>query len=495
MPSGSLAERVQARPESSSPRSRRINSWAAAGVSACFAIGLIVNMCYPTPAGPADNGDFYRIFASFSSGPFGDLSEDQRYDSYYLRYWKLDAGIEGVNPSVSRACFVPAQLVRIGQPRGLFDLSLNAAFLCLLLAIALFISLRSLSSWTPFLSLSVIALVLADADVSSYLNSFYQESGAYFLSLLLVFALHVMWDRGGLMVVAAVVSLAILLSGTKMAYTYSVPFLVIPVTFGFIWSGRVGAHRLAKMLACGAVLIVGTYVAGRFVIGAPTEGNSYHFLFRGALLKLAPDDRPRFLELLDIKPEFAALTGRGVFEPNNRFDDPELQRSLGAGLIVRGTVQLATHYPRAFLDLLGSSFAVAGKYPKLSYRELVTYPNKLDRAPKRRTPRFSWRGWSRFRNRSFHGLGTYVLGGVLCLLLVVLMRWTGDRDWLLFYGLAALGFYAGSLVQVPISVLGNGFEGIVKHHYFANLLFDIHFFLALTGLVTFLMPYDRRRRA
>jgi hypothetical protein len=64
-------------------------------MSAIFVGVLTFNLCFPTPRGPADNGDFFRVFAAFSSGPVGFTSPpapgDPSYDARFFRHF-LRAG-------------------------------------------------------------------------------------------------------------------------------------------------------------------------------------------------------------------------------------------------------------------------------------------------------------------------------------------------------------------------------------------------------------------
>ncbi len=51
--------------------SSRFSSLCAFIITALFVVVVSFNLLYPSPSGPADNGDFARIFGSFSSGPLG----------------------------------------------------------------------------------------------------------------------------------------------------------------------------------------------------------------------------------------------------------------------------------------------------------------------------------------------------------------------------------------------------------------------------------------
>jgi len=69
---------------------------------------------------------------------------------------------------------------------------------------------------------------------------------------------------------------------------------------------------------------------------------------------------------------------------------------------------------------------------------------------------------------------TLILGTVIWIL--------KDSGWALFYVLAGGGFFAGSVFQVLISVVGNGPCDIVKHQYFSNLLLDAALVFVAGGL-------------
>jgi hypothetical protein len=148
------------------------------------------NILYPSPSGPPDNGDFSRIFASFSSGPLGHAfwpspenqeAYQKRFYNFYHRFWRHDQGKEGfAQLSTSHLFFWPGRFLNLTP--GTFDLAWNGFLLTLSVGLALYLSISSVGRVFALFSLGVFAFICADADVSGYLNSFYQESGTFLSS-------------------------------------------------------------------------------------------------------------------------------------------------------------------------------------------------------------------------------------------------------------------------------------------------------------------------
>ena len=166
------------------------NNFCSLLIASFFVLIVSFNILYPSPSGPPDNGDFSRIFASFSSGPlefdFWPPRENQdvyqkRFYNYYHRFWRHDEGKKGfVHLSSSRLFFWPGRLLNLTP--GVFDLAWNGFLLTLSVELALYLSIRSFGRVFALFSLGVFAFICADADVSGYLNSFYQESGTFLSS-------------------------------------------------------------------------------------------------------------------------------------------------------------------------------------------------------------------------------------------------------------------------------------------------------------------------
>jgi hypothetical protein len=93
-------------------------------------------------------------------------------------------------------------------------------------------------------------------------------------------------------------------------------------------------------------------------------------------------------------------------------------------------------------------------------------------------PTFSW--WSRLRGEWLDGRLAYGIAVVLAL--IALLPRALRRERLCYgYGTTALALVVGSLLQVPIAVLGNGRLDLVKHLYGANVLLDLALVFGLFG--------------
>jgi len=155
-------------------------------IAALFVAVVSFDFLYPSPGGPPDNGDFTRIFASFYTGPlrheFWPSPDNQdvyqkRFFNFYHRFWRYDRGKKGFAHLTSgRLFFWPGRLLNLTL--GTFDLAWNGFLLALLAGCALYLCLRSLER-TALFPLTIVAFIFADVNVSGYLNSFYEESGAY----------------------------------------------------------------------------------------------------------------------------------------------------------------------------------------------------------------------------------------------------------------------------------------------------------------------------
>lgn len=444
-------------------------------------------LVYPFPAGPADSGDFIRVFTAFSSGPEGlpafvgrsDPSTfEQRYFHFYLRYWRLGHGFRRfAQPSSALACYLPGIILRL-RP-GYFDLATNAIALVLLLSAGLYGVLRRLPA-IPFVALGACALVATDANIVGYLNSFYQESGALVAVAGLTASLFLLWKcrRGRDAVLVAAFSA--MLAASKPAYAAALVAGVPAVLAATL--GR-GGRRLPKAeVAAGAgavalvVLIVFSWTGRYFA-----ADHAYHFVFTAALPRLPPAEREPFLREIGIDSRFAAHSGKNPYAPGSGWRDPALAVRLTRQTHGRSIAHLLWNHPRAFFAVLGDSFSDSGRYPRLAFPRLGAEPSERGGR---------WVFWSRFRLRRLRGPLPYSAWIVLLATLGFRWRSAEPGSWEEFFALLSLGYGAASVVQIVISVLGNGFADIAKHHFLANVLIDFALIAALAGVAETL----RRRR-
>ncbi len=443
-------------------------------VAALAALALV----YPSPAGPPDNGDFMRVFSAFSTGPeglpaFADRSDPetfgQRYFYFYHRYWRLDHRIKGfTHPSSALACYLPGILLRVR--RGYFDLAANAVAVVLLLAAGLYTVLRRLPG-IPFAALGVIALVATDANIVGYLNSFFQESGAFVGVTGLTASLFLLWTRRQAREAALVAAFTAMLATAKPAYAIAA-IAGIPVILGA--TVGTGERRLSKSdVAAGSVAVallvfsVFSWTNRYFV-----ADHAYHFLFTAALPRLAPAERGEFLRDIGIDPRFAPLSGKNAYQPDSHWRDSALAPRLTKKMHGRAIEDLLRRHPRAFLSILGDSLSMSGRYPALAFPSVG--------APTERRPR--WAFWSRFRQRSLRGARAYAAWLALLGVLTAQRRSSAPGSWRRFFALLSLGYGAASVLQIVISVLGNGFADIEKHHFLGNVLLDFALIAVVAGL-------------
>jgi len=442
------------------PASPAVRARCAAAVAILFYGLIALNLFVPTPNGPADNGDFVRIHGPFSAGP---ADSGPRFFKAYHRFWKMGGRVTRYpEPTSSAFIFLPGLVP--GAISGRYDLALNAALVTGGLALVLFWALRRLRSPVAFCSLSAMFLLAADGNIAGYLDSFFQEAGALVFLLLLVAALHVLWDRRSAASFAAAVVFAALLSTAKIAYAFSIPLAAAPVVLGAIFL-RPGMNRALPRLAA-AIVFSASVLAAFLFVSAPKYqiANCYHFLFGAAVPELAPAERAGYLESLGIPGRFASLAGKNAYEPGNAIRDPGLRPHLTRATQAAAVRALLDAHPSAFFRLLSRSLHDAGVEPRLQE------PGALCTV------------WSSVRSRVLPGPRAYLLSAALLAILLVRVRGGDPSGWPLFSLLISLGFLGASALQIAVSILGNGPFDILRHDFLANLLMDFELVALGCGL-------------
>jgi len=451
---------------------------------AALAVSIVVTalagfaLLFPAPTGPPDNGDFIRIFEVFSTGPEGmpplpahvDLAtRGRRYFHFYLRYWRLGHRVRRfAHPSSSLLCYVPGLVLRLRQ--GYFDLASNAAMLVVLLAAGLGAVLKRLEP-LPFMALGACALLMTDANVVGYLNSFYQESGAVVGLAGLTAALFLFWTRRRPRDAALVAIFTAMLCSTKTAYAIAA-IAPVPVMLGAL---READERLpSKESLCagaGAVAVViftfFSWTSRDFI-----TDHAYHFLFTAALPSLPAAERGPFLGEVGVDPRFAFLSGRNAYQAESHSTDPALAPALTRETHGRAVRNLLVRHPRSLFRILARSFSLSGRYAALAYSSAG--------GPMRRRP--DWALWTRFRTRHWRGALPYA-AWLLLLLLAVRRRTSAPKSAERFFLLLAAGYGSASVLQIVVSVLGNGFADIQKHHFLGNVLLDIASVAVVAGAI------------
>lgn len=468
-----MSKRSRRKAETPEPRAdARPRTRLAAAIALLYLALSCFNLFYPSPKGPADNGDFARVFASFSTGPLGlefwpspsDTAKYQmRFFNYYHRFWRLDGYVPDRAWKTSSALvFLPARLVHPVSEH--FDLAFNSFVLLVLLSAVVFATLRSVESAAPFAALSAAVLLMSDSRIVAYLNSFFMEAGAYVYFLLLLCFLFRYWQEGRMRDYAAALACGVLLSTTRVAYAAAAFPALTPVLFGSLRARKPRALAWKIFLPSAALLLA---AGALFLPSTPpiTQRDfAYHFIFGGALPRLPEAQRPAYLNSVGIDSRFASLSGKDAYQSDSQINDPELSPRLTNKTQTRAITALLQSHPGAFFGLLRWGFSTAGFYPEQDKPGMLS---KFDPPAS-----ISWSGWSLFRNKVLHGAWSY---GVALLLLAaagVAARRSGTGSWPAFFLLCGIGFLIASAGEVVISVLGNGPFDIWRHNYLANLLLD-----------------------
>lgn len=441
-----------------------------------------LNIFYPVTKGPRDNGDFTRIFAAFSSGPVGlpfwptvdDPSYYQRFFHFYHRYWRFDGAVQGADrPSTSALVSLPGRLLRLGSPSR-FDLAANAFYLTIVLSAALFTALVSLRDATPFVALAAFSLLASDANVSGYLNSFYQESGAFVFFLLYLFGLYAFWQRRQISTFLLATGFCILLGGTKVAYTPAAFFLLIPLFIGL--GGRSFASKSDRIILAGTA--VSAFVAicvALWMLPDPdvTKPAAYHFVFTAALPVLPPGEQSLYLQSLGLDPSYVTDVGKGAWDYGSHFANPDLNQLLGLQLHARAVGRLAIDHPLSILRLVAQALSLSGTYPQLTYGDVATGEGPIAAV---------WAVWSTIHNTILNGWLLY--GAALACSGLVVSRALRhpSNDWLLFFALTSACFCSASILEAVVSMFGNGVADIFKHNFLATLLADSALTSGLAGI-------------
>ena len=455
---------------------------AAAAVGLAFVAIVLANLMVPEPRGPADQGDFTRIFASFSSGPRGlplwpapgDPRVEERFFHQYLRHWTYGAtSSELARATSSHLLFLPERIRGWIFGRREFDLAANTFFLVVALGFILAGALATLTGVVPFLTLSLAALVVADLRIAWYLNSFFSEAGALFFAFVWLCLSLTWWEtRSRALLVASLAALT-LLAATKLPYGPS----VLPIALAMAALVMPLPSRRFFVVAVATAIGLGTASFLFFADHrAHTEfDNAFHFVFAGALPRLSPEDRTTFLASIGLDPNLAGAAGRNAYDPDGPAANLKVRDPLRGRLHASAAWTLARDHPRAMLGLLEDSLAETGRYDiegQFGYAWRARDETASPEPP-------AFRVWSALRSAWIGGWPAYL--GLLVGLGVVAVRTVGAdaHSWKRFFVALACGCFAGSILQVAIAAIGNGTVDLRKQLFLANLLFD--FALVLTA--------------
>lgn len=464
----------------------KLSTFYAAIIACCFVSISLFNILYPEPSGPADNGDFNRTFARFSNGPLGheywpDLSDQERYQkrffNYYHRFWRL--GTEhrrATHYSSSHLVYLPGRL--LNPVPGLYDLAWNSLLVLLLVGWTLFHALKRLMGTSATWSAGLLVIILADANIIGYINSFYQESGALVFFALLVVMLYLFWVHHDFLSLTAVVAMSLLLTATKTPFAFSVPIITLPVLVAVGLRQKRGVELRRYLLLGSLAIVLGSIclmICFSKTPGNERRANCYHFIFYGVLPRISEGEGKAFLLRLGLDESLVRLSGKSAYAGDSELETPILKETLTKDLHVKALVHSIVYHPKAFFDLVSLSFEKTGRYPTLLYLS--------ETALSRAVPLHRLDYWSQLHNRYFRGTSLYLLTLAAGLGLLISGFATKGLSAVLPHLLLTGGCFFGSIMQTLIAVIGNGPADLVKHLYFANLLLDTAFVSTVGALV------------
>jgi hypothetical protein len=455
---------------------------------------FVAAMAWQFHTGLADNGDFTRGIKIFSPGPAGirpnfpPLHNGLWYHRFYrfwLPRWTLERQSE--KPITSALVFwlpgiAVSEFIEPGAELSLPLISIVPRVLLLgELVLLLFWARQQPGGRILVVTLGLPAvLLLTTTDNAAYLNSFYQESASLVFVLPLFCALVYLQRRPTPPRLAVVILCLALLATGKESLVYW-PALALPFIL-YCWVAPVPARwrsRAKRTVAIGcAAACALTFAVHAFVHFKEDGVNPYHSLFDGALT--FSQRAAEHLQRLGLADGLNCIGVSAYEEPGTSYFDAHRDR-----MTFLNTVTTVAHEP-AILWRMGRhvlarmqdlSLGYLGKYAANDPRSLW-YPPYADYhtgAEER-----LWNGrqettllntWATLKYRCFP------TGGRLALTLTVFVAWfgwrmrsTADAGELALIGLLAS---VATIVDMAIAILGDGRYELIKHLYFANLLFDI----------------------
>ena len=474
--------------------------------------GFAAGMAVQFHTGLADNGDFTRSIKFFSSGPVGirpnfpprdtDLWH-QRFYEYWLPDWTLERHKEKV---VSSAALLWLPGVRAAEASG--EASVSLPFLSLVPRLLLLGELwlvvrwaqrQPVGRWLPWTLGVPLVLLLTTTDNAAYLNSFYQETASQVFVLPAVCSLVWLKARPSWLRLAGSLACLALLTTAKSSMIYW-PLLALP--FGlYAWhAGGPTRQRAWLSLGVGFALACGLTVGARRLTEIHEANvNPYHSLFYGTLMfSRAPREHLRRLGLSD----GADCIGVSAYkEPGKTYFNTHLARmSFG------NTLSTVVHEPSILWRM--------GAFGLCSMQDIsLEYLGKYARDDPRQDNRPPWRGlglgseqrlWNGPQEETWRNAWSYLkfhffpTGLSLALTLIGLavfsawrLRAPGSGGGLALAGLICT---LATVADMAVAMLGEGRHELIKHLYFANLVFDLATIAGVNGLLVWWRERAAARR-
>jgi hypothetical protein len=447
--------------------------------------------------GIADNGDFARIMNSTGLSTLSDLRED-RYFGYVNRLYNTSYIIPFGGRYLSTQIPLVVLAVYISKALSgalLFDIRTLGAIYTLILAAAVFLTIRCIrkrSGYVSVFSALVLLLILCDIGYTAYFNSLYGEPVTFtFLLLMAGTALTLATaEKPAVWMLLLFGTAALFFSGAKVQNGPS-GLLAALLCIRLVWLRKDTIWRSIAMVSAAAVV----FVSLSCYLGVSKEikvCNKYQSVFYG-ILKNSPDPAGDLQEL-GLDPSLAPLAGTNYFMESYPIDirTPEFKKMIYENINYTKVAGFYLKHPSRFLQKL--EFAAANgfqlkqgfgnfeKYPGINYKQTTN----------------SMGFWSDFKMKVLpHTL--FFIGAFYVVVFLALVYEYGRADnpgkrfLVEFFGFIAI---TGAM-QLILPIIADGEADISKHLFLFDVSFDMLFVSGLTYAVLKAMAvvrYFRGRR-
>jgi len=456
---------------------------------------LIATFYSQTNIGLADNGDFSRGATWFSSGPVGIETNwpaanteefPRRFFNYWLPAWKLDFPGGGLMISSAMLLWTPGLLWNyyMVSSNVLYTTNISLApkilIVCLMFLIFRWVETsgvdRTLKTCLLITLALPLALMLSTTDYVAYFNSFYFETGSFVFLFCFLAALILLKKRGpSTLGYVLCVALLLLLTTSKTSNIYW-PGVAIPAIFAF----RDLRARPARFVPLYIVLLIGLTLVGFYVTKQPSMYNRHNtcnrFFYGVLTFSLEPSKRLAESNLAGAEgcighPPFDAIGAECQQKYVDRISVPGTLLVIlrEPGILFRMMNHVATNMQNINLEYLG-------KYARGTANDAQKIPLNF---------------WSKAKSMVFPK--GYALWFTIILYLIIFLSSLSRGG--LPYELSLVGLLTtiALVVDMHISILGDGRQELVKHLFLSNVLFDVASIAALNTLMLQLVPFARKR--
>jgi len=443
-------------------------------IAAAAVILLLSLILLPRPIiGVADNGDFARIM---NSAGLHYLTDDfnERYFGYVNRLYGIGPVVPfggGYFSTQILPVLLAVLISGLFSNMAVFDIRFLAVLYILIMAAVSFYIVRGIrkrSAPAAVFAVLLFIFIFCDTAYTSYFNSLYGEPVTFvFLLLMTATALTMTAEEKPSMSALILFSAgAFFFAGAKVQ---NVPAGVLAaLMFLRISSLRTDKRwRVISSVSAAAVILVS--IAGYICVARDIKiCNKYQTVFFG-ILKGSGDPQGD-LEELGLDPSLAVLAGTNYFMKDYPVDirTPEFQKKIDEKVNHTKVAGFYIRHPDRLLEKL----EISAYYGFKLNQEFGNYEKYKDTGYKQVTNVFS--NWSRMKMEVLPHTLLFVLCFFALVLAVLIYEYGRAKDaksrlLIEFFGFIALT----GIMQFILPVIGDGEADLSKHLFLFNVCFDI----------------------